>query len=117
MSQTTTPLTATTLRSHFDAIVTAPFGAVGIATADGQVVAQSDGEPVGGFTPTTRWRQGELVPDTHVLRLPADLPAGQYELRAGMYEPRPGETPAFRNLPLAPQTEDERIHLGTVRVD
>jgi hypothetical protein len=33
-----------------------------------------------------------------------------------MYEPRPGETPAFRNLPLSPVTEDGRIHLGRVNV-
>lgn len=84
---------------------------------DGQVVAQSDSEPVGGFTPTTRWKQGELIPDTHRLTLPADLPPGEYELRAGLYEPRPGETPAFRNLPVTPATEDNRIKLGTVRVD
>lgn len=84
---------------------------------DGQVLAQSDSEPGGGFTPTTRWKQGELIPDTHRLTLPADLPPGEYELRAGMYEPRPGETPAFRNLPVTPATEDNRIKLGTVRID
>ena len=83
---------------------------------DGQVIAQSDGEPVGGYSPTTRWKQGELIPDTHRLRLPPDLPAGEYELRAGMYELRPGEAPAFRNLPLSPATEDGRIRLGTVPV-
>ena len=83
----------------------------------GQVVAQSDGEPVGGYTPTTRWKQGELIADTHRLVLPAGLPPGDYELRAGMYEPRPGETPAFRNLPLSPATEDGRIRLGRVTVE
>jgi methylated-DNA-[protein]-cysteine S-methyltransferase len=39
MSQATTRLTMTTPRAHYDAVVTAPFGAVGIETADGQVVA------------------------------------------------------------------------------
>ncbi|MCU0509375.1 MAG: hypothetical protein MUC34_13475 [Anaerolineae bacterium] len=84
---------------------------------DGQVVAQSDGEPVGGFTPTTRWKQAELAPDTHRLRLPAELPPGEYELRAGMYELRAGEEPAIRNLPLQPATEDGRIRLGRVTID
>jgi hypothetical protein len=48
--------------------------------------AQHDGDPGGGFTPTTRWLPGELVPDTHPLRLPADLEPGRYRLWAGMYE-------------------------------
>ncbi len=39
MSQATTRLTMSTPRAHYDAVVTAPFGAVGIETADGEVVA------------------------------------------------------------------------------
>jgi hypothetical protein len=34
-----------------------------------------------------------------------------------MYEPRPGETPAFRNLPLTPASDDRRIRLGQVTID
>ena len=83
---------------------------------DGQVVTQEDGDPVGGYTPTTRWKQGELIADTHRLSLPDALPAGQYELRAGMYEVRPGETPGFVNLPTTPATEDGRIRLGAVEI-
>ncbi|MGE5603040.1 MAG: 6-pyruvoyl-tetrahydropterin synthase-related protein [Nitrososphaerales archaeon] len=83
---------------------------------DEQVRAQHDGDPVGGYTPTTRWKQGELIADTHRLPLGADVPAGEYQLRAGMYEVRPGETPGFRNLPLTPATEDGRILLGSTTV-
>lgn len=47
--------------------------------------AQHDGDPGGGYTPTTRWVPGELVPDRHALPLPGDLAPGRYQLWAGMY--------------------------------
>lgn len=83
---------------------------------DGQVIAQHDGDPVGGYSPTTRWKQGELIADTHRLELDDKVRPGQYQLRAGMYEIRPGESPAVRNLSVMPPTEDQRIVLGTVAV-
>jgi hypothetical protein len=47
--------------------------------------AQHDGDPGGGFTPVSRWLPGEVVPDTHHVPLPADLPPGRYLLWGGMY--------------------------------
>lgn len=83
---------------------------------DGHVLEQHDGDPVGGFTPTTRWKQGEMIADTHRLPLGDSVAPGEYELRAGMYEVRPGETPGFRNLDPAPATADGRVVLGRVTV-
>jgi len=77
------------------------------------VIAQHDGDPAGGFTPTTRWMQGELIADTHRLILAEGL-AGQFELAAGMYEVRPGESPGFRNLTVDPASPDQRIALGSL---
>ena len=37
---------------------------------------QHDGDPGGGFTPTTRWAPGEVIPDRHALLLPSDLAPG-----------------------------------------
>ena len=37
------------------------------------ILAQTDQQPDGGFTPTTRWLAGEIVPDRHQLTLPTDL--------------------------------------------
>jgi hypothetical protein len=76
---------------------------------DGQVVAQHDGDPVGGFTPTTRWRSGELIADRHRLSLPLGLSAGSYTLKAGMYQFEPR-----RNLQTEPASPDGRIRLGDV---
>jgi hypothetical protein len=77
---------------------------------DGAVIAQHDGDPGGGFTPTSRWRSGELIADRHRVPLPAGAPAAGYRLRAGMYQPEP-----LRNLPVDPPTADGRVDLGTVR--
>ena len=79
------------------------------------VISQHDGDPAGGYTPTTRWMQGELIADTHRLMLAEGL-AGQFELAAGMYEVRPGESPGFRNLAVEPASPDQRILLGEVTI-
>ncbi len=89
---------------------------VHLLAADGHVAAQHDGDPVGGYTPTTRWKQGELIADTHRIILSDAVTPGQYEVRAGMYEVRPGASPEVRNLDVTPPTEDRRILLGPVTV-
>jgi hypothetical protein len=75
---------------------------------------QHDGDPGGEFTPTTRWLPGELVPDTHSLDLPVDLPPGRYHLWADMYQ-----YPSVRNLSVisaeAP-TDGKRVLLGEIQV-
>ncbi len=75
---------------------------------------QHDGDPNGGFTPTTRWLPGELVPDTHPLVLPEDLTPGPYLLWAGMYEYE-----AVRNLTVVSAevpVADNRVLLGEIEV-
>ncbi|MGB0383683.1 MAG: phospholipid carrier-dependent glycosyltransferase [Ardenticatenaceae bacterium] len=53
---------------------------------DGQLVSQQDQEPLGGFFPTSLWPAGQVIADEYELLLPADAPAGTYELRVGMYD-------------------------------
>jgi hypothetical protein len=84
---------------------------VHVLGSDGSVIAQHDGDPVGGFTPTTRWRPGEIIRDRHIVPLPADLTAGDYALRAGLYQFDPQ-----RNLSVEPPTPDSRVDIGTVTV-
>ena len=78
---------------------------------DGQVIAEHDGDPGGGFTPTTRWRAGEVIADTHRLPLPPGVAAGVYRIKAGMYRPEP-----LSNLPPDPTTPDGRVDLGEVSI-
>jgi hypothetical protein len=58
---------------------------------DGQIVAQSDGEPAHWGRPTTGWLPGEIVVDERVLSLPDAPPAGEYRLLAGLYDPASGQ--------------------------
>ncbi len=55
----------------------------------GVVVGQHDGVPVDGILPTTRWEQGEIVPDRHQLDFLTTQP-GQYRLIVGLYDPLTG---------------------------
>ena len=47
--------------------------------------AQRSAEPVGGSKPFGEWVIGELVRDRHGLLVPADIPPGQYTVKAGLY--------------------------------
>ncbi len=58
---------------------------VQLLNAEGQLVAQVDAEPVGGFRPTTSWQPGELLHDRYGVPLPATLPPGTYTLITGLY--------------------------------
>jgi hypothetical protein len=78
---------------------------------DGAVIAQHDGDPVGGYTPTSRWRSGELIADRHRIPLPSGLASGEYGLKAGMYQPEP-----LHNLPVEPPSADGRVDLGQVNL-
>ncbi len=58
---------------------------VHILDESGNVVAQVDQEPVAILAPTHRWQPGDIIRDPYALFLPADLPAGTYQLSVGMY--------------------------------
>ncbi len=74
---------------------------------DGQVAAQHDNPPAGGWYPVSLWVAGETVADDYALRLPPAAPAGQYRLIAGMYDAASGQ-----RVPLA--TGGDFIELGAV---
>ena len=57
----------------------------------GQIVAQHDSAPANGTLPTNIWLSDEIIVDTHTLPISADLPAGQYDLRVGLYDPTTGQ--------------------------
>ncbi len=59
--------------------------------ADGQLVAQHDGPPDDGATPTSQWRSDRTVWDVHEFQVPADSPAAAVEIRAGLYDAETGQ--------------------------
>jgi hypothetical protein len=80
---------------------------VHLLNADGTLVAQHDGMPVGEQRPASGWQAGERVIDEHEIRLPPDLPSGQYSLRVGWYDWQTEERVLLANgddlLDLPPQ--------------
>lgn len=57
-----------------------------INPSTGHIVAQVDGEPQGGFRPTSTWRPGEAIADNYALALPTTtLEEKDYLLIAGVY--------------------------------
>ncbi len=64
---------------------------VHLVDSAGNLVAGSDGVPFGGRYPTRGWHPGTTIPHEHHLNIPADLPAGIYSLRTGVYLPESGE--------------------------
>jgi len=55
----------------------------------GRVAAQQDNPPQNGAAPTTSWLKGEVIKDVYS-DIPTNLPAGEYLLEVGLYEPITG---------------------------
>jgi hypothetical protein len=57
----------------------------------GNLVAQTDGYPAYGSSLSSTWRDGQLIIDPREIRLPANLPAGDYQIAVGWYDWQTGE--------------------------
>ncbi len=75
--------------------------------ATGDVVAGKDALPGNGSLPTTHWQPGWRVLDEYQIALPADLHAGEYGLRIGLYDQDGRRLPA----------DDTGINIGAVRIE
>jgi hypothetical protein len=53
-------------------------------------VAQSDGEPQNGLSPTGAWQIGQRILDRRGILLPGDTPPGRYQVLVGLYRPSDG---------------------------
>ncbi len=58
---------------------------VQLLNADGAKIGQSDHRPGGVYYPTSLWKPGETLADTHTLSLAADLGRPPYTLLVGLY--------------------------------
>jgi len=85
---------------------------VHVVGADGTLLGQHDGPPLGGAIPTGTWTPGEVVVDRLVLSLAAGTPPGQYRVEVGLYKPDTG-----RRLTVGPASmPDNQVQIGTFRV-
>jgi hypothetical protein len=82
---------------------------VHLMDAEGAIVAQHDGQPRGGALPTSVWDSGEVVVDEHILTLPADLSAGDYWLRVGLYLLETGQR-------LVAEDGENSVELGPIEL-
>lgn len=87
--------------------------------ADGKIVAQLDTGLLAGDTPTTQWQPGENYRPLQIpLVIPADLPAGVYEVWLAVYyweDPQPLPISAAPDIFLT-QTEPPLVQVGTITV-
>ena len=80
----------------------------------GQLAAQTDSSPAGGSLPTSGWQAGEAIVDRHGILLPDTLPAGEHELRVGLYAPATGDRLPVRDA--AGQPLGDSLLLDTIVV-
>src|SRR5581483_332044 len=81
---------------------------VHLTAADGFVEAQKDNLHPANL-PTTRWDLDAYAADLHTFEIPASLAPGEYELRAGLYDPSTNER-------LKPADGADYVLLGKIRV-
>jgi len=87
---------------------------VHLLDGEGQVIAQHDGPPVGGFLPTSTWNLGETIRDKHGILVPQGTAPGEYLLVAGLYLPTTGER--LQVLDGGDQTGADSVELGPIEV-
>jgi hypothetical protein len=92
------PLSVTLVwRAGDDPIATSYTAFVQLVGQDGKLVAQSDAIPANGQHPTTSWRPGEYILDTHVLTFHPEAVAGPARLIAGLYDAQTGARVRFED--------------------
>ncbi|MCW5879325.1 MAG: hypothetical protein KIS91_00015 [Anaerolineae bacterium] len=62
-----------------------------VHVSDDTLRGQSDGYPACGARPTSRWQRGDLIVDSHSVRIDPATPPGQYPLRVGLYDSGSGQ--------------------------
>lgn len=83
---------------------------VHLLTLDGELVEQSDSQPLDGRYPTSAWEPGETIIETRQFVL--DVPPGRYLLQVGMYELETGN-----RLPVSGDNAfGDRVIIGQISV-
>ena len=86
-----------------------------VTNAQGAPVAQYDGEPVADLRPTNSWQVHELIDERIGIWLPANIPAGQYQVTMGLYDPDSGERLPALGADGA-RYPDDALRVGSIAV-
>jgi hypothetical protein len=81
---------------------------VHVLDQNGQLVAQSDLQPGGGYAPTSSWPIGQPITDRHGVVLPPTLTPGTYQIVIGLYGPD--------GVRMKSSTGEDSIVLSTVTI-
>ena len=76
---------------------------VHLAGTDERIVAQGDGFPAYGSRPTTSWRTGEVIEDTHIVSIGPGVLPESYRLWVGLYNPE-----TMQRLPVFVNSDRQR---------
>jgi len=90
------------------------IGFVHVVGPDGRLVAQKDQELGRGFYATHHWQPGEIIREKYTVRLPKDMPAGDYVLKTGLYSFPSLDRLVVRSSDVPAQ--DNVVVLGTIHV-
>jgi hypothetical protein len=83
---------------------------VHLVDSSGQIIAQHDGEPVGGHRPTSTWRNG-LVVDAHRPVWQREAFTGEATILVGLYDGRTQE-----RLPAGDRYPHDAVPLGQIQI-
>lgn len=79
-----------------------------------QIWGQEDIQPVYGTHPTSQWREGEIILDTHTLWTHESAPPGLYQIEAGLYLLRTMER--LQILDASGNAISNRVLMGPVEI-
>ncbi len=79
--------------------------------------AGNDSQPTNGQAPTSTWKPGAIIEDTHILKLQADTPPGIYEVEMGLYTAEAdGSFPRLHIVTTDGGMADNFLYLNRIRV-
>ncbi len=110
------PLTVTLYWEDTASMSTDYTVSVQIIDAQWRKAAQSDAWPQDGAAPTSTWRQGQTLTDTHALTIAEEAVPGVYDLRLAVYTVQEGQ---IEHLPVRwerNQTAETHVVLTRIRV-
>ena len=90
------------------------FVHLGQGSTASPLVGAHDGSPCQGLYPTSRWRAGEVVPDSFAIAIPAGAALGSAPLLAGWYDSQTQQRLAV--AAGAQPLNDNRIMIGSVNI-
>ena len=83
-----------------------------IDKATGQVIAQNDHQPDGGWFPTNYWQKGDVINDQFGVPLPPGTDIRQVELRVGMYNAQTQERLPAVNIASQQRFADDVVPIS-----